>query len=62
MRIDKWESTIQAIVEESNQETTEGRKNRVLVEWRSKLTKEPACLSPQQIDEIVREVRQRIGR
>ena len=62
MRLVEWEPTIQKIIDESNQEPTEGRKNKVLVEWRAKLKKEPACLQPQHIDEIVREVRRRIGR
>ncbi len=59
MRLDKWEITIQKIVDECNQE--QERENRVLVEWRAKLEKEPNLLQPFQIDEIVREVRSRLS-
>ena len=34
--------------------------SKVLMEWRAKLEKEPSLLQPFQIDEIVREVRQRL--
>ena len=59
MRLDKWEITIQKIVDECNQE--QEREDRVLVEWRAKLEKEPNLLQPFQIDEIVREVRSRLS-
>ena len=59
MRLDKWEITIQKIVDECNQE--QERAGRVLVEWRAKLEKEPTLLQPFQIDEIVREVRRRLS-
>ena len=59
MRLDKWEITIQKIVDECNQE--QERADRVLVGWRAKLEKEPTLLQPFQIDEIVREVRRRLS-
>ena len=59
MRLQKWEVTIQQIVDECNHE---GKKSdRVLMEWRAKLEKEPSLLRPFQIDEIVREARQRLN-
>ena len=62
MRLSEWEPTIQKITDEYNLEPTEARKSKVLVEWRAKLKNEPTSLQPQHIDEIVREVRRRIGR
>ena len=62
MHLIEWEPTIQKITDEHNHEPTEARKTKVLIEWRTKLKQEPTCLQPQQIDEIVREVRRRIGR
>ncbi len=59
MRLLEWEATIQEIVDECNHE--EKRSDRVLMEWRVKLEKEPTLLQPFQIDEIVREVRQRLS-
>ena len=59
MRLDKWEITIQKIVDECNQEPKIA--GRVLMEWRAKLEKEPNLLQPFQIDEIVREVRSRLS-
>jgi hypothetical protein len=56
------EAIIQRIVEESNQEPKEAGKHRVLVAWRAKLEQEPTNLQPYQIDEIVREVRGRLGK
>ena len=35
--------------------------DKVLMKWRAKLEKEPTLLQPFQIDEIVREVRQRLS-
>ena len=59
MRLQEWEATIQEIVDECNQE--DNRPDKVLMEWRAKLEKEPTLLQPFQIDEIVREVRQRLS-
>ncbi len=59
MRLQKWEVTIQEIVDECNHE--EKRSDMVLMEWRAKLEKEPSLLQPFQIDEIVREARQRLS-
>lgn len=61
MRLEDWELTIQKIVHESNNEPNEVRKPRILTEWRVKLEQEPTFLQPYQIDEIVREVRRRLG-
>jgi hypothetical protein len=59
MRLDKWEATIQQITDECNQE--EKGADKILTAWRAKLQKEPTLLGPQQIDEIVREVRRRLN-
>jgi len=59
MRLQEWEVTIQKIIDECNQEQT--RVDRVLLAWRAKLEKEPTLLRPFQIDEIVREVQQRLS-
>jgi len=59
MRLQEWEATIQEIIDECNHE--QERADKVLVAWRAKLEKEPALLKPFQIDEIVREVRQRLS-
>ena len=58
MRLEEWDVTIQEIVDECNHEQT--RVDTVLMAWRAKLEKEPTLLQPFQIDEIVREVRQRL--
>ncbi len=58
MSLEEWEATIQKIVDECNHE--QKRPDRVLMEWRAKLEKEPTLLRPFQIDEIVREVRLRL--
>ena len=60
MSLKKWETIIQQIIDESNHEPNESGKQRLLVEWRAKLEKEPPHLPLHQIDEIVREVRQRL--
>ncbi len=60
MRLEKWEVTIQQIVDECNHD--EKGSDRVLMAWRAKLEKEPTLLQPFQIDEIVRKVRQRLSR
>ena len=59
MRLQEWEVTIQQIVDECNHD--EQGSDRVLMAWRANLEKEPTLLKPFQIDEIVREVRQRLG-
>ena len=59
MRLQEWEVTIQKIVDECNHEQKGA--DKVLVAWRAKLEKEPTLLQPFQIDEIVREVRQRLS-
>ena len=61
MRLQEWETTIQNIVGECNHEQEGGGKDRILKAWRAKLEKEPTLLQPFQIDEIVREVRQRLS-
>jgi hypothetical protein len=69
MRLEPWEVTIQKIIEECNHEKkgvgrqlTKGHStDRVLATWRAKLEKEPTLLQPFQIDELVREVRRRLG-
>jgi hypothetical protein len=60
MNAKEWEQTVQSIVDDSNLQTKEAGKHRVLTEWRSKLEREPQLLSPHKIDEIVREVRRRL--
>ena len=59
MRVQEWEVTIQKIIDECNHEQT--RVDTVLLAWRAKLAKEPTLLQPFQIDEIVREVQQRLS-
>ena len=58
MRLQDWEATIQTIVDECNRDRNGATK--VLLAWRVKLGKEPNLLQPFQIDEIVREARQRL--
>ena len=60
MRLQEWEVTIQEIIDECNHEQKERAGEKILVKWRAKLEKEPTLLRPFQIDEIVREVRQRL--
>ena len=60
MNLKDWETTIQQIVDESNHEPKESGKHKVLVAWRAKLEKEPTSLPAFRIDEIVREVRNRL--
>ena len=57
MRLQEWEVTIQKIIDECEQT----RVDTVLMAWRAKLEKEPTLLQPFQIDEIVREVQQRLS-
>ncbi len=58
MRLQEWEVTIQKMIDECSHQQKDASK--VLMEWRAKLEKEPSLLHPFQIDEIVREVRQRL--
>ena len=58
MRLEKWESIIQTIVDECNQE--QERPDDILKTWREKLEGEPTLLQPFQIDEIVRAIRGRL--
>ena len=58
MRLQDWEATIQTIANECNRDLD--RTNKILMAWRAKLEKEPHLLQPFQIDQIVREVRQRL--
>jgi hypothetical protein len=57
MRLQEWEVTIQKIIDECEQT----RVDTVLMAWRAKLEKEPTLLQPFQIDEIMREVQQRLS-
>jgi hypothetical protein len=59
MRLQEWEGTIQKIVDECGHKQ-EGA-DKILMAWRAKLEKEPTLLKPYHIDEIIREVRQRLG-
>ncbi len=59
MRLQEWEVTIQKIIDECNHEQT--RVDTVLLSWRAKLQKEPTLMQPFQIDEIVREVQERLS-
>jgi hypothetical protein len=59
MRLDEWEVTIQKVTDECRR--NQKRSVKVLMEWRSKLEKEPSLLKPFQIDEIIREVRRRLS-
>ena len=59
MRLQDWEVTIRKIIDECNREQT--RVDTVLLAWRAALEKEPTLLQPFQIDEIVREVQQRLS-
>ena len=59
MRLKEWEDTIQKITDECIHE--EKGTDKVLMEWRVKLEKEPTLLKPFQIDEIVRAVRRKIS-
>ncbi len=61
MRLQEWEVTIQEIVDECNHDQKKRSEDSILVKWRAKLEQEPTLLKPFQIDQIVREVRQRLG-
>jgi hypothetical protein len=56
MHLGEWEATIQKIVDEYKQKPAE----MVLAKWRAQLEKEPTRLKPFQIDQIMREVRERL--
>lgn len=58
MRLKDWEETIHEIADECNHDQKGASK--VLIAWRVKLEQEPISLKPFQIDQIVREVRQRL--
>lgn len=60
MRLQDWEEIIQKITDECGHEQKGA--DRILMAWRAKLEKEPTRLQPFQIDEIVREVRNRLGK
>jgi hypothetical protein len=59
MRLREWEGTVQKIIDECGQE--QGKPDTILMAWRAKLEAEPTLLQPQQIDEIIREARQRLN-
>ena len=60
MRLEEWEGTIQKIIDECGHE--QKKADTILTAWRAKLEKEPTLLQPFQIDEIIREVRQRLNK
>ena len=57
MNLQMRKAIVQLIVRDSNHETNESGRFKVLMDWRAKLAKEPHLLQLYQIDEIVREVR-----
>ena len=59
MRLEDWAVTIQKMTDECNPVQT--TPDRVLKLWRVKLEKEPTLLKPFEIDQIVREVRSKLG-
>lgn len=59
MRLEEWEVTIQQMIDDCDRKPK--GKDRILMEWRAKLEKEPTLLRPFQIDEIVRAVRSRLS-
>ncbi len=59
MRLQEWEGTVQKIIDECGHE--QKKTDTILMAWRAKLQKEPTLLQPQQIDEIIREVRRRLN-
>ena len=61
MRLEEWEVTIEEIIGECSHEQKGRGDDRILIKWRAKLEEEPTLLKPFQIDEIVREVRRRLG-
>jgi hypothetical protein len=61
MDLKKWESTINQIVDEIKLGSPNSRKHKLLIAWRIKLEQAPTSLQPFQIDEIMREVQNRIS-
>ncbi len=61
MHLQEWEVTIQEMVDECKHKQKEMGENNILMKWRAKLEGEPTLLEPFQIDEIIREVRQRLS-
>jgi hypothetical protein len=61
MNLKNWEATIQQIADESIREPKESGRHKLLTAWRARLEKEPTLLKPFQIDDIVREVRNRLN-
>jgi hypothetical protein len=61
MRLQDWEATIQEIVDECSHEPEDLTRNKTLMKWRAKLEQEPTLLEAFQIDEIIREARQRLS-
>jgi len=59
MRLEEWEVTIQKIIDECNHK--QKRADKVLLEWRAKLEKEPHLLRPFEIEIIVRVIRSRLS-
>jgi hypothetical protein len=57
MNLHKWDITINQIINETNQQSQEAGKMKVLFAWRAQLAMEPTSLSPFEIDQIIREVR-----
>jgi len=60
MALVQWEAIIQQIVDDLTHEPKRAEKQRLLVGWRDKLEKEPPHLRLHLIDEIMREVWQRL--
>ena len=58
MGLQAWEATIQMIADECNRDRN--GTDKLLAACRVKLEKEPHLLQPFQIDQIVREARQRL--
>ena len=59
MRLQDWEGTVHEIIVECGHE--QNKTDKILMAWRAKLEKEPTLLQPFQIDEIIREARQRLN-
>jgi hypothetical protein len=60
MSLQKWEVTIQEIIDECNHEQKEGGEDKIFTKWRANLEKAPTLLKPFEIDQIVREARRRL--
>ena len=61
MQFQDSELIVQQILGDFARERNEGRKDKILIEWRVKLEKEPTLLKPFQIDKLVRDVRRRVS-